>query len=75
MSIKRKISYKVQFIQWNSTLQKKDNELLTHRTAWMHPETFILSESQQRTAHSHLFHFQQQTKLIYSKRNQNRVCL
>ena len=40
MSIKRKISHKVQFIQWYSTLQNKDNERVTHTTAWMRPETF-----------------------------------
>ena len=46
MSIKRKISYKVQFIQWHSALQETDEELPTHTTAWMRPETFILSDSQ-----------------------------
>ena len=54
MSIKRKISHKVQFIQWYSTLQNKDNELVTHTTAWMRPETFILSDKQ-RTPCPHLF--------------------
>ena len=57
MSIKRKISYKVQFIQWYSTLQKKDNELLTHTTAWMHPETFILSDCQTENSMSIYFIF------------------